>query len=586
MATTSELVISDAFDIRLIGISYSMEPVQEDHVGKRLKELQDLIEETKGNPELHPKMTLSSTKYAVSKIIRRCNVGPKWKLTITMKAAAADPTGEIFDSCSKATTVAESDIGHERRWLKNSYLLIKPYIAQFPDKLAFMQLIAQADGPTIYTGRRRQLICQTVWALISLYYSLANALALHLGKQLPSYRIKSKFMFDKFKVGSDGSNTRPSDDELIAGLTNVGSVLHKLVGLNMFQKLAQDLGSIYKNAERLKESPPTQSDIHLRESVQPPDHINKGTMETSNNADVGGAAQLDVETETGDDDNDDNDVPDVAVPDPESVEEQEAEAEGLPPSSTTLASKFTWRFTAWVRLLVTHLIACQRVQHYIKDKETCLTFTLLDMPYEKMSTGPSMENVLSAMSIGEIAIAKLKDHQREHNNIPKTQSKETTSLLSQFHGVIHSEMALAMSFFNYLRSYPPQTFPKRQFDIGTSKPCCPVCYVFLHIIASVYQIPICIGNYHLTPSPVSLPPNVTDEIGKEIFARIYNTVLKMAQSLQLPPDAVKTYRHSDSGSSTKTDTSVMSDHPEEESDSDDSDDIPFDQFREALRQRS
>ena len=560
--------------------------MQEDHVGKRLKELQDLIEEAKGSqdPEPHPKMTLSSTKYAVSKIIRRCNVGPKWKLTITMKAAAADPTGEIFDSCSKATTVAESDIGHERAWLKNSYLLIKPYIAQFPDKLPFMQLVQQVranpDGPTIYTGRRRQLICQTVWALISLYYSLANALALRLGRQPSSYRIKSKFMFDKFEVDSDGSNARPSDDELIAGLTNVGSVLHKLVGLNMFQQLAQDLGSIYENAERMKEPPPTQSDIHLRESVQPPDHINKGTMETSNNADVGGAAQLDVETESDDDNDDDDDVPDVVLPDPESIEEQEAEAEGLPPSSTTLASKFAWRFTAWVRLLVAHLIACQRVQHYIKGKEICLEFTLLDVPYENMSE-PSMENGLSAMSIGEFAIAKLIDHHKENHNIPKTQSEETTSLPSQFRGVVHSEMALAMSLLNYQQSSP--TFPKYQLNIGTSKPCCPVCYLFLHIIAVAYEIPICIGNYHLTPSPVSLPPNVTDAIGNNIFRQINNTVLEIAQSLQPPepPDAVKTHRHSDSASSAKTDTSVLSDHPEAEADSKETlDHMPFEEFWE------
>ena len=61
----------------------------------------------------------------------------------------------------------------------------------------------------------------------------------------------------------------------------------------------------------------------------------------------------------------------------------------------------------------------------------------------------------------------------------------------------------------------------------------------------IYQIRICIGNYHLTPSPVTLPPNVTDEIRKAIFwqLEIKKKVLKMAQSLQQPKLPLDTIAH-------------------------------------------
>ena len=239
----------------------------------------------------------------------------------------------------------------------------------------------------------------------------------------------------------------------------------------------------------------------------------------------------------------------------ETTEEQETKAETSPPSSTSKAAKFTWQFRAWVRVLVAHLIACQRVRNHIKTRstESCFTFHLLDVPYEKMSTGPSMEQVLTDISIGELAITELKTE--VSGNKPKTQPKDSegTTTLFQFHGVIHSEMALVMSLVNYLNSQP--NFPKRQLTIGTSKPCCPVCYTFLHTIQTRYEIPICIGGYHLTPSPVSLPPNVTSVVGSRNLQNLTQTVCDIAQGLH-PEDSVKTHQH------TKTDTSVISDHPE------------------------
>ena len=478
----------------------------------------------------------------MSKIIRRCNVGPRWKLTHTIKVAAKDP--KLFESldCSAATTPGSS-AGH---WQECHWLIRCTELAvKFPTLLDVVKKLAPLDQEiekTVYTGSNRQLVCQLFWKLISLYHAVAVAVVQLLKRREPKFHINKKWMFETVEVPA-----RPVKD-LIADLTEIGSVLKTLRMLDMFRNLARDLGLIWEilnNSERPKQPPSAQPVI---QSSQIP--------------------KLDENTET------DIVSSDVFAPSSEhqSVEEQEAEAETKPPSSTSKASRFTWRFDSWVRVLVAHLIACDRVQIHVATTEATYVLWMLDVPYEKLE-GPSMENLLSELAVGDLAITKLKeaaqrrtpnvlqtkqpkkvgDHQPtqpqteedEQTTQPRTEDNKKSSWPSQFRGAIHSEMALVMSLINYLDNQPHSR--GNWLYVGTSKPCCPVCYDFIYNVATTRQIEIGVGNYHLRPSPVALPPNITDALGRASYRYMEDKVAKMAASLLQPPKSpsgdVPTHRH-------------------------------------------
>lgn len=275
---TSELVVS-AIDIRLIGIR-SMNPLQEPevHVKERLQELSDLINMIKDEKDeaQYEKLIFSSTKYAVSKIIRRAHVGLKWKLTATLKTAAKADYA-IFSRPLIDSKTTDNRLAEELRWVQQCAWLIKPY--QFEplrsDLIALWKLKKEhTPGPTVYTGEGRQKVCRVVWMLISLYYALADAVARRLERVRPTYHNKEKWNFECLEVDSDKPDA-PSDDDLIDGLNDVGTIIFILTKLAMFEELARDLGIMFENglglarSERPKEPLPTQPDIHLPECPTP-----------------------------------------------------------------------------------------------------------------------------------------------------------------------------------------------------------------------------------------------------------------------------------------------------------------------------